>query len=880
MLRIIQNRSAASAQSYYSKADYYSEGQELVGQWGGLGAELLGLTGEIKQHDFEAICQNRHPATGERLTPRTKSERTVGYDFNFHVPKGVSLAYMLGGDERILEAFRASVRETMQELEADVKTRIRVRGRDDERVTGNLAWGEFIHLTARPVDGVPDPHLHAHCFVANLTFDSEERRWKAAQFRDIKRDAPYFQAAFYARLGKRLTEMGYPIARSGKGWDLAEIPKSASKKFSRRTEQVEAHAEQKGVRNAREKDKLGAKTREKKQKELSLPELREIWKERLSDEERDAISVGLVPRAGIAPSKDGPTRAMRHAVEHSFERNSVVPSRELLAEALRYGIGDVGVTDVKSQLTEQDVIVRTWSGREMATTPAVLKEEQALLTYARSRRNKVQPLNASWQIRRERLNAGQREAVIHVATSRDGITMIKGMAGTGKTTLMQEAVEAIEAGGHQVFTFAPSTEASRNVLRTEGFQNATTVAELLVNERLQESARGQVLWIDEAGLLGTRQLKQVFDVAERIGTRVILSGDWRQHGSVERGAAMRLLEQEGGIKPATVSAIQRQQGRYREAVSSLAKGDTERGFDLLDELGWVQAIDDESRPRAVARAFADTLAADGCEPLVVSPTHAEGERTHQAIRSELKSRQILAADDVLFPRLTRLNLTDAERADSAMYESGDIIVFQQNVPGRVKGERLVVTDTPSAEILKYARRFQVYRLSEMPLAKGERIRFTANGQTKDGKHRINNGAMYSVAGFTKGGDIRLANGWTIAKDHGFIAPGYVVTSHAAQGKTFDKVIVVESSDSLAAASREQFYVSVSRGRHQAMIFTDDKQALRRAVTRSDPRLAATELMTAEGLPSGEMRRALAQVFDARTREGQQSPLRREASHDR
>src|SRR5262249_42098722 len=117
MLRIIQNRSSASAQSYYTQGDYYTEGQELAGYWGGKGAKRLGLSGEIRREDFQALCENRNPNTGERLTPRNKADRTVGYDFNFHVPKGVSVVYMLNRDERILDAFRASVRETMQELE-------------------------------------------------------------------------------------------------------------------------------------------------------------------------------------------------------------------------------------------------------------------------------------------------------------------------------------------------------------------------------------------------------------------------------------------------------------------------------------------------------------------------------------------------------------------------------------------------------------------------------------------------------------------------------------------------------------------------------------------------------------------------------------------
>ena len=92
----------------------------------------------------------------------------------------------------------------MQDMEAEMPTRVRKGGKNENRQTGNMAWGEFVHFTSRPVDGVPDPHLHAHCFVFNTTFDQEEDRWKAGQFRELNRDAPYFEAVFHSRLRRRL----------------------------------------------------------------------------------------------------------------------------------------------------------------------------------------------------------------------------------------------------------------------------------------------------------------------------------------------------------------------------------------------------------------------------------------------------------------------------------------------------------------------------------------------------------------------------------------------------------------------------------------------------------------------------------------------------
>src|ERR1700739_3337022 len=114
MIRITQRASANAAKSYYAPADYYSEGQEIVGLWGGKGASRLGLEGTVDKFSFERLCDNLDPRPGEPLTVRTRSERTVWYDFTFSVPKSVSLLYALSGDQDILGAFRGAVDETMR----------------------------------------------------------------------------------------------------------------------------------------------------------------------------------------------------------------------------------------------------------------------------------------------------------------------------------------------------------------------------------------------------------------------------------------------------------------------------------------------------------------------------------------------------------------------------------------------------------------------------------------------------------------------------------------------------------------------------------------------------------------------------------------------
>src|SRR5580700_3525669 len=224
MIRIMQQNSAKGAKSYYATADYYSEGQELVGSWGGKGSLRLGLEGTVDKFSFERLCDNLDPRTGKQLTARIRSERTVGYDFTFSVPKSVSLLYALSGDQGIMDAFRSAVDETMREIESEMKTRVRRNGQDTDRVTGNMVWAEFIHTTSRPVEGVPDPHLHAHVFAFNATFDESEHRWKAGQFGELTRDVGYFQAAFRVRMANRLQDLGFGVERKREAFEIAGIP--------------------------------------------------------------------------------------------------------------------------------------------------------------------------------------------------------------------------------------------------------------------------------------------------------------------------------------------------------------------------------------------------------------------------------------------------------------------------------------------------------------------------------------------------------------------------------------------------------------------------------------------------------------------------------
>jgi conjugative relaxase-like TrwC/TraI family protein len=892
MLRITPSDSAAGAKKYFgeglSRSDYYIDGQEVAGRWHGKAAERLGLSGEVKEQEYFALCDNLHPETGKQLTPRNKENRRVGFDFTFSAPKSVSVLYERSGDDRIIDALRSSVNDTMQDIEREMKTRVRVKGSDHDRETGNMVWADFLHFTARPVDGVPDPHLHMHCYAFNITYDEVEKRHKAGQFGDLKRDGSYWEAAFDARLAHRLNALGIPTEKRGLSFEIAGTPQSLIDKSSRRRNDIERKAAEKGITTAEGKHAIGYYGREHKNLDIAKRELREIWNARLTDEERSALDDAIHGRAkgDRVYSAD---EAKEYALQHSFQKASTVSEKRLKAEALKYGVGSVLPEDVADIAQHPEVIAETRGGQLMTTTKTMLNHEIAFLQFAKEGQRKQKPFTANSKgVEFDRFKKGpndnnilaglseeQRKAALHILKSRDTVTGVVGKAGTGKTRMMRATRDALESeSGLRVYAFAPSSQASRGVLKKEGFKDADTLEMLLTNQEMQKKTKGQILWVDEAGLVSSEDMRRLMDLAKRNNNRVILSGDYTQHSSVEAGDAFRLLEKEAGVKLARLTEIRRQTDpAYKKAVEAISKGSgkaAQKGFDALDKMGSIIEASGEERHGLLVADYL-RAAEEGKSALIIAPTHSEGQRLTDELRSELKERGALGKERAFIARRA-VKWSQAQKGDIRNYEPGMVIDFHDPVAGTrkrsggarttsggfQKGEAVAVVGKESDSVivmrrdgtqaalnLQHADRYEVYRTREIALAKGDRIRITKNGEAKvEGQKkgtRLNNGDVFTVEGFTKEGDIRLEKGKLLPKDWGHMSLGYVDTSYSSQGKTVARVFIAVGNQSLAAANQQQWYVSTSRGQEMAKVYVEDKDEVRGAIARGGQRLSAVEL---------------------------------------
>src|SRR5208337_2951056 len=161
----------------------------------------------------------------------------------------------------------------------------------------------------------------------NMTWDEQEGRWKAGRFRDIKRDAPYFQAAFRVRLANKLHDLGLTLERRGDDFEVSGIPSDVLKRFSRRTELIERVARERGITDPVWKRELGPRSKESRGKLCGLDALRKEWKARLTRPERQLLSSVCRPKRRVAPEVNGEALAVDHAIEHCFVRDAVVPER-------------------------------------------------------------------------------------------------------------------------------------------------------------------------------------------------------------------------------------------------------------------------------------------------------------------------------------------------------------------------------------------------------------------------------------------------------------------------------------------------------------------------------------------------------------------------
>jgi conjugative relaxase-like TrwC/TraI family protein len=875
---------------HLSAGDYYqSRGGILQGKT----FEHMGMSKrEVDLKVFSALESNLHPQTGERITLRTNNSRgewsvnpetgqeeirivdnhRPGMDLPFIVPKTLSevMAENPGEFADAIEKVCIAAKDKAMEL-AEFLALVRVRkgGAQEDRPTGNLLYLSVIHRDARPVgSNVPDPYWHSHNFIFNMTWDPVEKCLKAVQLHDVVKHADTIDAYFLSELERGLSELGIGTQRTPNGRSFEVTSVKGKEIFSkRRNEILKAEFQERDrieilvkreIQNARLQgktlhyDKVKAEVRNRLGKalarrkvELSVSKQLAALRAQMTPE----IRVSLQREAVCAAKRENwrdPEQAKEEVVFSAFKNKSVVHDLDIAGELLRATGGAMRFSDAL-EFAKGPAFIHL-DDRGHVTTETVRQEERDMLENVCAGQDKHAPLFPDHKINDPHvaLAPDQAAAVKFVLESHDQVMDVSGIAGAGKTTMLREVVPAIRKAGHNVVLLAPTSASQLNLQKD--FPGAITLQRFQSDFELQrELSARHVVILDEVSMVSIPQLACLAALIKEKNARLVTLGDSDQHHSVERGDAIRILQESGSVRSVQLTQTYRAQVQYlKDTVLDLKSGRREEGYTRLEEHGDIREIQDlgELRQQAVDTHL-DAVRA-GHLAILASPVHAEARAAAQIVRETLKAEGLIASEDHRLARLVRLEAQGLELRDPLHYQPGRVIVFHTKVKGGFKaGQKWEVCESLAGGRFKLRRdsvtrdfdpsqrgKWNVYETAEILLSVGDQVRVTEGFRERG--QAFHNNDIARIAAIDER-SITLDDGRVMAKDFVHLDQGVCITSHASQCRTVRQIVTLVPIQSFAQMDSKAFYVLASRATHRAVFYTDCKDALKDAVTRSGDR---------------------------------------------
>lgn len=772
--------------------DYYSGAGEAPGRWTGTASNQLGASGEVDRDELYRALGGRSPVTGEQL--RGGEVKVPGWDLTWSAPKTVSVLFGLGDPDvarEVRDAHEAAVDAALGYMERHAAVARRGHG-GLQLVPGNgFVGAAFRHRSSR----AGDPQLHTHVLVANMT-RGPDGRWTALDGRRLYAHAKTGGYLYQAKLRDELTRrlgVEWTPARRGQA-EIVGIPAAVARAFSRRRAEVEQEMARRGERSPRAAQVAALNSRRAKEYGVAPETMRQEWWERAERlgfdratlaEVRDQASPQLVDDAlvdRVVEDLAGPQgltqqrssflrRDVIQAWCEQLARGGEVELIEDLADdflASEHAIplaADVAVLSGADIIRRSDgQIVASVKEERPHSTPELLAIERDLIHHVLSTRDAGRGVVdeqhlAAALARRPTLTDEQTVMVRRLVVGGAAVQVVVGPAGTGKTFAMDAARDAWQAQGYSVTGAALARRAAHELQDGAGIES-TSVHALLMDLRefgpreLFGDAR-TVLVIDEAGMVGTRQLAELLDHAEHAHAKVVLLGDPAQLPEIDAGGALRGLIARGD--PIHLHENRRQQEQWeRDALALLRAGDVSDALARYGEHGRIIVQDTAGDVRA--RMVGDWWSAReaGEEAVMIAMRRSDVADLNGRARALMHAAGRLGD--------TTIVVGDREIA------VGDHIVTLRNAPGIgvLNGTRGVVTaiDTDRRELtLHTTRDIDVHLHSRYLDASDERGRALV--------------------------------------DH-----AYAITGHKSQGMTADRTHVLGTDE----LYREWGYVALSRGR--------------------------------------------------------------------
>lgn len=759
--------------------------------------------------------------TGKPLRPVGKDgepKGSVGYDMQISAPKSVSVLAMTADPETravILAAHDRAVERALDFVVDDglLYSRSGKGGHDREKVT-EIAAARYRHLTSR----AGDPQLHTHSVFLNMA-----RRADGSMGTIDNQEAMRYGGAIAALYRTELAailkaELGLEAVQDGRNFQVAGISEAVVERFSKRRAQIEAEVAD-TARNRAAAQVAAFNTRGEKADLPDMVELEARWQRELAAEgwsgdtllqAAQAASRDLV-RQGEAQEQPTLIDRAEAAVARLMQNEAVFERRQLfravLEELQTSGTTADEALGVIERLEAEGRIVRVgMDGNEAVySTGTMVELERNMLRAAIERQNErqfIDPATLDRILAKFPTIKDEQEAAVRHALNSDGVAVVEGLAGTGKSFATGALREIAEAAGLQVHGIAPSWKAT-DVLRIDAGlaeEYARAVAGTVL-----KLEKGEIVWnaktvvvVDEAGMVGTADMAALVRHAKAAGAKLVLQGDTRQLQPVVAGAPMKALATALGA--ARMEDIQRQKGTneaegewMRAASVDLATGDPTRALEAYDRAGAVKLIED--REALIEQLVADYVAdrelpdfmvrEDGKKPsrAILTAWNVDVNEINARVRASLQQNGSLAADSVEIEAAPR----GGGKPQALALAVGDEIIFGETV----ELDRVTIRNSDIARIEGIEGDPQDPLLT-IALAKGET--FTARASQLVG-YRDPEGDEPAVP--------RMQH-------------AYAMTIHASQGVTVDRAWVAN----IRGMGRESLYVSMTRHRQSVKLYAE------------------------------------------------------------
>ncbi|MDE0333942.1 MAG: AAA family ATPase [Defluviicoccus sp.] len=755
----------------------------------------------------------------------------------------------------------------------------------------------FRHDTSRNLD----PQLHTHAVLANMV-RGEDRKWRTMANEGLYERQKLIGMLYRNELARNLSDLGYGIEKTHADgrFEITGVSRGVIEAFSTRRAEIEAAMEERGLgataENPRIAERAALMTRAKK-RDVDRDALRAVWERQAADLgfdakglAREAASKAAAPAmhdrgAEVAAEREPAAEALAWAMEHLSEREAVFARADLFAAALAHEPGKVTMAEAEREVAGLEKAgalhaVSLPGAEDALTTDRTVGEEREAIALMRSGEGQGSAPMRSWAVQsrlhRGPLTAGQKDAVKLILSAKDRVVGVQGYAGTGKTTMLDRVRTLAEKKGWRMVGLAPSASAVKTLASEAGIESETLqrflarnagVADGRVTEKGQRAMRAAfartILVVDEGSLASTVQARDLLHIANAFRIpRVVLVGDAKQLDAVDAGKPFAQL-QAAGMKTAVMDEIMRQRDpALREAVEASLKGDIQRAFEKLGPN--VAQVKPDNIAGAVAARWLALSPGARENTGVMAPSHKLRQAINGHIRERLVREGRIHGPAMVSERLVSKGYTNAEKALAGNYAVGDVVAFHRPYKrlGVEKGdERLVVgvdhearsviledgdggtVAWKPAEVGGRRGGTEVYRMEEIELRAGDRIRWTRN----DAGLGLVNSRTAEVSEVGNGRvKLRLEEGRNLQLGRNdpqlrHLDHAWASTVHAFQGRTVDNVIAAMEGRHPHLTTQKSFYVEISRARDRAELVTDDAKELRaqlQAVTGE--RIAALE----------------------------------------